>query len=61
MEVLDIAGGPLLLGELAFENPILVRDCPSEPVRVVLREDGLVGGGGGACLGADNCLLFDGQ
>ena len=61
MEVLDIMGGPLALGELTFADPILVRDCPAEPDRIALREDGPVGGGGGACLGVDNCLLFNRQ
>jgi hypothetical protein len=61
MEVLDIAGGPLTLGELTFADPILVRDCPAEPDRIALREDGPIGGGGGACLGVDSCLVFDRQ
>jgi peptidyl-Lys metalloendopeptidase len=61
MEVLDIAGGPLTLGDLTFEDPILVRDCPVEPERIALREDGPVGGGGGACLGVDTCLHFNRQ
>jgi hypothetical protein len=61
MEVLDVAEGLLPLGELAFEDPILVRDCPAEPERIALRENGSVGGGGGACVGADSCLLFERQ
>lgn len=61
MEVLDIAEGPLMLDGLTFADPILVRDCPAEPDRIALREDGPVGGGGGACLGVDNCLHFNRQ
>ena len=41
-----------------FDDPILVRDCPAEPEQIALREDGLVGGGGGACANTSNCLHF---
>jgi hypothetical protein len=58
MDVLDINVGTLTLGGLTFKNPILVRDCPADPERIALRENGPVGGGGGACVGADSCLLF---
>jgi len=61
MEILDIEDGSLTVGALTFEDPILVRDCPPEPIRVVLREDGLVGGGGSACAGLDKCLYFGRQ
>jgi hypothetical protein len=61
MEVLDIADKPLTIAGLTFEDPILVRDCPSDPEHIVLREDGLVGGGGGACAGLDKCFIFGRQ
>ncbi|UCG25947.1 MAG: hypothetical protein JSW55_08180 [Chloroflexota bacterium] len=58
MEVLDIQDGPLAIGELSFEEPILVRDCASDQERIALRENGLVGGGGSACMGLGGCLTF---
>jgi hypothetical protein len=61
MDVLDIDVETLALGGLTFNDPILVRDCPAEPERIALRDDGPVGGGGGACVGVDSCLLFDRQ
>lgn len=61
MEILDIEEDSLTLGSLTFEDPILVRNCPHEPLRVVLREDGSVGGSGGACTDLDNCLYFSKQ
>lgn len=61
MEVLDIEGESITVGAMTFEDPILVRDCPPEPMRVVLREDGLVGGDGNACAGLDKCLYFSRQ
>jgi hypothetical protein len=60
MEILDIEEGSLTLGALTFEDPILVRDCPPEPMRVVLREDGPVGGGSD-CAGQEKCLYFSKQ
>jgi hypothetical protein len=57
MEVLDIVGGPLTAGELTFEDPILVRDCPAEPEQIALREDGVVGDGG-ACVNTKKCFHF---
>ena len=61
MEILDIEEGSLTIGALTFEDPILVRDCPPEPMRIVLREDGLVSGGGSACAGLDKCFYFGQQ
>jgi hypothetical protein len=58
MEVLEIAEDPLVLGETIFYQPVLVRDCPREPVRLVLREDGEIGGGGTACPYGERCLYF---
>jgi hypothetical protein len=58
MEVLDIEVDPLTLGAVTFIHPVLVRDCPRDPVRLVLREDGAIGGGGGACPNLDPCIYF---
>ncbi len=58
MEVLDIEQEALTIGSLTFRDPILVRNCPPDPVRVALREDGEIGGGGSACTGSDKCFLF---
>lgn len=57
MEVLDVAG-PLTLGETTFTHPILVRDCPRDPVRLVLREDGAIGGASTACPYPERCIYF---
>jgi hypothetical protein len=65
MEVLDIIENPLRIGAMTFSNPILVRDCPPEPMQVVLREDasqssgGAIGGSGGACDHANECVFFE--
>ena len=58
MEVLDIQEDSLIIGSTAFSDPVLVRDCSSDPVRIALRQDGKIGGGGGACMGANQCILF---
>jgi hypothetical protein len=58
MEVLEIAEDPLILGSTAFDRPVLVRDCPAEPVRLVLRQDGEMGGAGTACTFGEMCLYF---
>ena len=58
MEVLDIQEHILVIEPATFSNPVLARDCPSDPVQIVLREDGSIGGGGGACTGASECILF---
>lgn len=58
LEVLDILETPLIIGSIAFTNPILVRDCPSDSVRFVLREDGLINSGGGACADLDKCVCL---
>jgi hypothetical protein len=58
MEVLEIAEDPLILGSTTFNRPVLVRDCPAEPVRLVLRQDGEIGGGGTACAFGEMCLYF---
>jgi hypothetical protein len=58
MEVLDLEEKPLTIGPIALNQPILVRDCPRDPMRVVLREDGEIGGGGGACTWPNECIFF---
>jgi len=58
MEVLDIQEDALNIESATFEDPILVRNCPPDPVRIALREDGRIGGSGGACSGANECILF---
>jgi hypothetical protein len=58
MEVLEIAEDPLSLGSTRLEQPVLVRDCPRNPVRLVLRQDGEIGGGGTACPHGEYCLHF---
>ncbi len=58
MEVLDIAEDTLTIGAVTLGHPVLVRSCPPDPVFVVLREDGDIGGGGGACAGPTACIFF---
>jgi hypothetical protein len=58
MEVLEIAEDPLTLGSTTFNHPILVRDCPPDPVRIVLREDGAIVGAGNACPNLEPCIYF---
>lgn len=59
MEVLDITQDPLSIGSFTFSSPVLVRGCPPDPVQLVLREDGLIGGGGGACADINECVFFE--
>jgi hypothetical protein len=58
MEVLDIVQDPLTIGATGLNCPILVRDCPPDPARIVLREDGAIGGGGTACPYPEPCIYF---
>jgi hypothetical protein len=58
MEVLDIEKKPLSLASVSFQHPILVRNCPPDPVRLVLREDGTIGGSGTACADREQCVFF---
>jgi hypothetical protein len=58
MEVLDVETDPLILGATALDRPILVRDCPREPVRLVLRSDGAIGGASTACPYPEPCIYF---
>jgi hypothetical protein len=65
MEVLEIEQSRLMIGEVAMDNPVLVRDCPPEPEQVVLREDGDIGNARGAsgtaCSWTDTCISFKPQ
>lgn len=61
MEVLDIEEDALTIESVTFNNPILVRGCPPDPMRVVLREDGEIGGAGGACTWPNQCIFFGPQ
>jgi hypothetical protein len=58
MEVLDIVRDPLTIGDATFNRPVLVRDCPRDPVRIVLRADGAIGGGFTACPHPEPCISF---
>jgi hypothetical protein len=58
MEVLDIVQDPLTIGATSLSHPIVVRDCPPEPVRTVLRADGAIGGGFAACPHPEPCIFF---
>jgi len=57
MEVLELQSKALIAGPRAYRHPVLIRDCPKGPPRVVLRSDGAMGGGV-ACLGASSCVVF---
>lgn len=58
MEVLDLEVAELTIGSNTFNDPILVRDCPRNPERVVLRSDGQLGGSGTACASSHGCIYF---
>jgi hypothetical protein len=62
MEVLDLDLKELTLpsGETSptIRRPILVRDCPPDPVELVLRDAGDFGGGV-ACVGSQTCLTLE--
>ena len=58
MQVLEIAPDPLAIGATSLSRPILVRDCPPNPARIVLREDGAIGGAGTACPYPEPCIVF---
>jgi len=55
MEVLALWWETLAIGAVTVRDPILVRDCPPEPITLVLREAGKIGGSGTACTGAETC------
>lgn len=56
MEVLEVEESNLSIASMTFQEPILVRSCPSEPREIVLREERSAGGTGSACR--DSCLVF---
>ena len=58
MEVLDLEENKLVIGDITINNPILVRNCPDDPERVILREDGQIGGAGTACAHDEKCIHF---
>jgi hypothetical protein len=58
MEVLDIVQDSLTIGATSLSRPILVRDCPPDPARIVLREGGAIGGSGTACPYPKPCIYF---
>ncbi len=57
MEVLDVEESNLSIASRTFQEPVLVRNCPSVPREIILREEGPVGGTGSAC--PDSCLVFN--
>lgn len=61
MEVLDLEETPLIIGSITLRQPVLVRGCPPDPIHVILREDGPIGGGGGACTDLNRCVFFEPQ
>lgn len=58
MEVLDIEADVLTIDSIEFRHPILVRNCPPEPVELVLREDESMNTGGGSACSLEKCILF---
>jgi hypothetical protein len=58
MEVLALAMEELPLASATVQRPVLVRDCPPDPMKLVLRDDGAIGGGGVACVGAETCVAL---
>lgn len=59
MEVLDIEEDTLTIEAVTFSNPILARDCPPNPVRIVLREDWEFDACCNACPGPnEKCVYF---
>jgi hypothetical protein len=58
MEVLDLMVEDLAISHIILKSPVLVRNCPQDPEKVILREDGHIGGSGTACAGNDRCIHF---
>jgi len=58
MEVLDLELNKITIGNIVINEPILVRNCPDYPERVILREDGQIGGAATACAQNDTCIHF---
>lgn len=59
MEVLRIEEEALTIGSTTFNQPVLVRDCPRDPMEIVLRNAGEIGGSGNACSKSADCLVFE--
>ena len=62
MEVLDVDAVSLPASLVGPGTPVLVHDCPRDPVRIVLRPDGDIGNArassGTACSWTDSCICF---
>ncbi len=58
MEVVDLQVNREEAEILGLEDPILARNCPESPPRLVLREDGEMGGSSTACPYPVSCLYF---
>jgi hypothetical protein len=58
MEVIDLQVTAEQASALGLLDPILARDCPGTPYRLVLREDGELGGAVSACPGSVSCQFF---
>lgn len=59
MEVLALGEHELVVGTDTLPEPILVRNCPADPVTLVLRDRGNTSTGGNACIGAHICQVLD--
>lgn len=59
MEVLEIETEVLTIASTTFHRPVLVRNCPPDPVEIVLRSSGKIGGSGNACSGLGECITFE--
>ena len=58
MQVGNLGLHELAVGTEVLPEPILVRDCPADPVELVLRDGGNTTNGGNACTGAQVCQVF---
>jgi hypothetical protein len=58
MEVLDLHVGAKAAEIMPYDQPVLVRDCPQDPYRLVLRADGEMGGASTACPHPEPCIFF---
>jgi hypothetical protein len=59
MEVLEIETEALTIASTTFHRPVLVRNCPPDPVEIVLRSSGEIDGSGNACGGTGECITFE--
>ncbi|MFC2030482.1 hypothetical protein ACFLWA_07135 [Chloroflexota bacterium] len=59
MEVLELDAESLTIGAAEYKRPVLVRNCPQEPVEVVLLSSGPNVGAGNGCVGRSECVRFD--